>query len=155
MPRVSALFPEREAAAERTEMTQSDDAGRPLVDPSVLDRLREELEEDEGYSTVFVGNFIDYLPHRISRLRLALTTGDLDGAVDAVLSLKTSSQMVGAERLAGLAMDLEKAIRHDSQVEDPAVALPRLAAAYLKPINQCSKQTVQRLQAQRSPGASR
>jgi HPt (histidine-containing phosphotransfer) domain-containing protein len=136
-------------------MTQSDDAGRPLVDQSVLDRLREELDEDEGYCTVFVGNFIDYLPRRIGRLRLALTTGDLEGAVDAVLSLKTSSQMVGAERLAGLALDLESAIRSDSSRSDVAVVLPRLAAAYLKPIDQCSKQTLHRLQAQRSTGANR
>ena len=136
-------------------MTQSDDAGRPLVDQSVLDRLREELDEDEGYCTVFVGNFIDYLPLRIGRLRLALTTGDLDGAVDAVLSLKTSSQMVGAERLAGLAMDLESAIRERLTHSDVAVALPRLAATYLKPINQCSRQTLHRLQAQRSTGANR
>lgn len=155
MPRVTAPFPEREAPAERTVMTQSDDSGRPLVDQSVLDRLREELDEDEGYCTVFVGNFIDYLPRRIGRLRLALTTGDLDGAVDAILSLKTSSQMVGAERLAGLALDLEGAIRSDSAHNDTAVALPRLAAAYLKPINQCSRQTLHRLQAQRSTGASR
>ena len=155
MPRVTAAFPEREAPAERTVMTQSDDAGRPLVDQSVLDRLREELDEDEGYCTVFVGNFIDYLPRRIGRLRLALTTGDLDGAVDAILSLKTSSQMVGAERLAGLALDLESAIRSDSAHGDVAVELPRLAAAYLKPINQCSRQTLHRLQAQRSTGASR
>ena len=136
-------------------MTQSDDAGRPLVDQSVLDRLREDLDEVEGYCTVFVENFIDYLPRRIGRLRLALTTGDLEGAVDAVLSLKTSSQMVGAERLAGLALELESAIRSDSSHHDAAVALPRLAAAYLKPINQCSKQTLHRLQAQRSTGASR
>ena len=155
MPRVTAAFPEREAPAERTVMTQSDDAGRPLVDQSVLDRLREELDEDEGYCTVFVGNFIDYLPRRIGRLRLALTTGDLDGAVDAILSLKTSSQMVGAERLAGLALDLESAIRSDSAHGDVAVELPRLAAAYLKPISQCSRQTLHRLQAQRSTGASR
>ena len=155
MPRVTAPFPEREAPAERTVMTQSDDAGRPLVDQSVLDRLREELDEDEGYCTVFVGNFIDYLPRRIGRLRLALTTGDLDGAVDAILSLKTSSQMVGAERLAGLALDLESAIRSDSAHGDVAVELPRLAAAYLKPINQCSRQTLHRLQAQRSTGANR
>jgi HPt (histidine-containing phosphotransfer) domain-containing protein len=155
MPSATAALPEREASAERTVMTQSDDAGRPLVDQSVLDRLREELDEDEGYCTVFVGNFIDYLPRRIGRLRLALTTGDLEGAVDAVLSLKTSSQMVGAERLAGLALDLESAIRSDSSHSDVAVALPRLAAAYLKPINQCSKQTLHRLQAQRSTGANR
>ncbi|MBT2533068.1 Hpt domain-containing protein [Arthrobacter sp. ISL-48] len=136
-------------------MTQPDDSGRPLVDQSVLDRLLEELDQDEGYFTVFVGKFIELLPARIGKLRLALTTGDLDGTVDAVLSLKTSSQMVGAERLAGLAMDLEGAIRNESQLGDPTVGLPRLAAMYLKPIDHCSKQTLHRLEAQRSSGASR
>lgn len=138
-------------------MAPSDDAGRPLVDPSVLDRLRAELEDDEGYSSVFVANFIDCLPARIAKLRLALTTGDLDGALDAVLSLKTSSQMVGAERLAGLAMDLERSIREDSPRSDPAVLLPQLAAKHLRPINQCSRQTIHRLEAygHRSTGASR
>lgn len=136
-------------------MAPSDDVGRPLVDPSVLDRLREELAEDEGYCTVFVGNFIDYLPVRIGKLRLALTTGDLPGAVDAVLSLKTSSQMVGAERLAGLAMDLECSIRDGAPREEPSVALPRLAADFLRPINLCCRQTLNRLEAQRSAGASR
>ncbi|WP_457965845.1 Hpt domain-containing protein [Arthrobacter sp. D1-29] len=136
-------------------MTQSEEPDRPLVDQSVLDRLRAELDEDEGYCTVFVANFMDYLPHRIAKLRLALTTGDLDGAMDAILSLKTSSQMVGAERLAGLAMDLEAEIRSEARQADVAVALPRLAAGFLKPIDQCAKQTLHRLQAQRSSGASR
>lgn len=136
-------------------MTPSDDIGRPLVDQSVLNRLREELEEDEGYCRVFVGNFIDYLPDRIGRLWRALTTGDLDGSVDAVLSLKTSSQMVGAERLASLAMALEGEIRTEAYDADIAVILPRLAASFLHPINRCSRQTMHRLQAQCSPGASR
>ena len=155
MPHLTASFPGRKIPAERTVMTQPDDSSRPLVDQSVLDRLRAELDDDEGYCTVFVANFIEYLPHRIARLRLALTTGDLDGAIDAVLSLKTSSQMVGAERLAGLAMDLEAAIRDESRQADAAVSLPHLAAAFLKPIDQCSRQTLHRLQAQRSSGASR
>jgi HPt (histidine-containing phosphotransfer) domain-containing protein len=136
-------------------MTPSDDAGRPLVDHSVLDRLREELEDDGGYCRVFVGNYIDYLPHRIGRLQLALTTGDLDGSVDAVLSLKTSSQMVGAERLASLAIALEGEIRTEAYDADVAIVLPRLAASFLRPINQCGRQTMHRLQTQCSPGASR
>jgi HPt (histidine-containing phosphotransfer) domain-containing protein len=136
-------------------MSTSDDAPRPLVDQSVLDRLREELEEEEGYSRVFVGNFIEYLPQWLARLRLALTTGDLDGSMDAVLSLKTSSQMVGAERLAGLALELENEIRAEARHADMTVALPRLAAAYLRPITQCSRQTTHRLQAQCCPGAKR
>ena len=136
-------------------MSASNDGPRPLVDQSVLDRLREELEEDEGYCRVFVDNFIECLPQRIDRLRLALTTGDLEGSVDAALSLKTSSQMVGAERLAGLALDLEGAIRTEARTSDAAVVLPRLAATFLRPINLCGGLTTHRLQAQCSLGASR
>ncbi|HSU47176.1 MAG TPA: Hpt domain-containing protein [Arthrobacter sp.] len=136
-------------------MNTSDDAPKPLVDQSVLDRLRDELDDEEGYSRVFVGNFIEYLPQRLNRLRLALTTGDLAGSMDAVLSLKTSSQMVGAERLAGLALDLENEIRAEARHADMTVALPRLAATFLRPITQCSRQTTHRLQAQCCPGANR
>jgi histidine phosphotransfer protein HptB len=136
-------------------MSTSDDAPKPLVDQSVLDRLREELEEEEGYTLVFVGNFIEFLPQRLGKLRLALTTGDLDGSMDAVLSLKTSSQMVGAERLAGLALELENEIRAQARHADMSVALPRLAATYLRPITQCSRQTTHRLQAQCCPCAKR
>ncbi len=154
MPNVIPRFPEWKTTAERTIMTRSDDAGWPLMDQTVLDRLREDLDEDEGYCRVFIGNFINYLPHRIGRLGLALTSGDVDGSVDAVLSLKTSSQMVGAERLAGLARALEGEIRADGLDADSAVVLPRLAKTFLQPISRCGRQTVDKLQIQCSPGAS-
>lgn len=140
-------------------MGPAEDVSRPLVDQSVLDRLLEELEDDEGYCRMFVNDFITCLPQRISRLRLALTTGDVEGSVDAVLSLKTSSQMVGAERLAGLATELEDEIRTQAPESDVGVVLPRLAATFLRPISQCSRQTTHRLQVQCSaggpPGAKR
>jgi histidine phosphotransfer protein HptB len=135
-------------------MSAATEAPRPLVDQTVLVRLRDELEGDDGYCRVFVENFIAYLPQRIGRLRLALTTGDLEGSVDAVLSLKTSSQMVGAERLAGLAVELEAEIRTQARKADVAVLLPQLAVAFLKPIDHCSRQTTHRLQAQCASGAS-
>lgn len=113
----------------------------PLLDSSVLDRLRAELDDDEGVWSVFVQDFVEHLPHRIEALRLALTTGDLVGAKNAVLSLKTSSQMVGAEFLAGLALELEGSLRPGSSHDDPAVALPRLAAAHLPHIRHCADQT--------------
>ncbi len=126
---------------------QDEGSARPLLDPSVLDRLRDDLEDDEGIWKVFVQNFIAQLPARIEKLRLTLTTGDLKGAIDAVLSLKTSSQMVGAERLAGMALDLEKSLREEDSSADPADVLPHLAAAHLRRIKQCSKQTTYALQA--------
>lgn len=127
-------------------MTPDDDDALRLLDPAVLDRLREELDDDAGVWTVFVQTFIAFLPHRTERLRLALTTGDPAGAMDAVLSLKTSSQMVGAERLAALALNLERALRHDILHAEPSRVLPRLAASHLGEIISCGEQTTYLLQ---------
>jgi len=118
---------------------------RPLLDHDVLDKLREDLTEYDVWR-VFVQNFIAALPLRIEKLRVALTTGDAVGAMDAVLSLKTASQMVGAERLAALALDLETAEREGIRVADPTVALPRLAVDYLQRIKQRAAQTSYALQ---------
>jgi HPt (histidine-containing phosphotransfer) domain-containing protein len=119
----------------------------PTLDQTVLDRLRTELDDDEGLWRSFVQDFITNLPHRIERLRLALTTADMAGAVDAVLSLKTSSQMVGAERLAGMALDVELSLRQEAREGDSAVALPRLAAAHFLRIKTCAQQTEHHLEA--------
>lgn len=127
-------------------MTQDDVNTLPLLDPAALDRLRDELDDDEGVWKVFVRNFIAQLPQRTEKLRLALTTGDLPGTLDAVLSLKTSSQMVGAERLAEFAMGLERLVRSETRHAAPANVLPRLAAAHLKTIMKCSQQTSDLLQ---------
>jgi len=129
------------------------DGDPPLLDPAVFGQFKDELEDD-AFTRIFVESFIDFLPRRIERLRLALTTGDLDGAVDAVLSLKTSSQMVGADRLAGLAAALEDGIRSDATALDPAAELPRTAAAFLAPIKDCGTLTCHSLLAHcRAPDA--
>lgn len=122
-------------------MTQDDGDAPPLLDSSVLDRLHAELDGDEGIWRVFIQDFVAFLPDRIEKLRLALTTGDTAGAVAAVQSLKTSSQMVGAERLSLLAVDLERLIRLEARDGDPAVAMPLLAAAHLKQVKQIALQT--------------
>lgn len=128
-------------------MTNPGSSTLPTLDQTVLDRLRTELDDDEGLWRSFVLDFIANLPHRIERLRLTLTTGDVAGAVDAVLSLKTSSQMVGAERLAGMALELELSLRQAASGDDPAVALPRLAAAHFLRIKTCAQQTDHHLEA--------
>lgn len=137
-------------------MTQYEGHTLPLLDSSVLDRLRAELDDDEGVWSVFVQDFVAHLPARTENLRLALTTADLVGARNAVLSLKTSSQMVGAENLAGLALNVEHSLRSAARDDDPEVALPRLAAAYLLRIRQSADQTaylLERLLLQRRAGA--
>lgn len=127
-------------------MAPEDVNALPLLDQAVLDRLRIELDDDDGVWKVFVQNFIENLPHRTEKLRLTLTTGDLTGAMDAVLSLKTSSQMVGAERLAGLALDLERSLRQESVDAEPDRVLPRLAADRFRQIIRCARQTTYLLQ---------
>ncbi|WP_244292805.1 Hpt domain-containing protein [[Micrococcus luteus] ATCC 49442] len=118
----------------------------PLLDNSVLDRLKLELDYDEGIWKVFIQDFVALLPARIERLRMALTTGDPVTSKDAVLSLKTASQMVGAERLAALAVDLQRAIRNDSPDGPRSIVLPRLAVAHLPRIRQCAQQTTHLLE---------
>ncbi|WP_343224946.1 Hpt domain-containing protein [Paenarthrobacter aurescens] len=146
------------ASQEWPAMTHPADVQLPLVDQLVLERLREELADDgNGYTSVFVANFIACLPRRIERLRVALTTGDWEGSFDAVLSLKTSSQMVGAEQLAFLALKLEAELRSEATLENVMIALPQQAATYLAPINECSKKTLCSLKAQcstRGPAGS-
>lgn len=131
--------------ARETAVTANGNA--PLLERSVLNRLREELDDDEGIWKVFVQNFIALLPERLERIRQALTTGDTRGSMDAVLSLKTSSQMVGAEQLACLAMALEQDLRQDARYVDTAIALPRLAAAHFRGLVMCSQRTTYALQA--------
>jgi HPt (histidine-containing phosphotransfer) domain-containing protein len=117
----------------------------PLLDGAVLQKLQEGLD-DEDVCKVFVQNFIALLPARAEKVRRTLTTGDLRGALDAVLSLKSSSQMVGAERLAEFATDLEHSLRVDTHHAEPARLLPQLAAANIAQITTCSRQTTDLLQ---------
>lgn len=128
-------------------MIRADGHNPPLLDASVLSLLRADLDSDEGVWKVFIENFVAQLPRRVERLRQTMTSGDAEGAMDAVLSLRTSSQMVGAERLAGLALHLERSLRADEAHERPATVLPRLAAAHLRGIQRCAQQTSQLLKA--------
>ncbi|WP_458779762.1 Hpt domain-containing protein [Arthrobacter sp. D3-16] len=127
-------------------MTPTDGHALPLLDPAVLETLRADLDQDEAIWKVFVQNFLAQLQPRVQQIRLTLTTGDPAGAMDAVLSLKTSSQMMGAERLAGLALELEVKLRAEARA-DSGGALPRLAADHLRPIKQCAEQTRHLLEA--------
>lgn len=79
------------------------------VDPAVLARLRLELDDDEGWF-LFLRNFLEHLPRRIDKLRRGLAGADYEVSMDAVLSLKISCQMVGAERLAGIALQLQQSL---------------------------------------------
>jgi HPt (histidine-containing phosphotransfer) domain-containing protein len=129
-------------------MDGQDGFSQPYVDPSVLQTLRCELEPDAEYCTVFVNSYIQQLPRRLDRLRHAVEAMDLDAAMDAVLSVKTSSMMVGAAYLGMLADELETILRHwEPHPEALAERPPRLQLALLESMDACTDQTVAGLSA--------
>lgn len=108
-------------------MNESPHPDRPLVDPAILARLRDELQPGPGICEVFINDYIALLPRRLNRLHQAVECMDLKAAMDAVLSLKTSSLMVGASCLGSLAAELESELR--SAGPGPGTAPP--ASAFL------------------------
>ncbi|MEV7605050.1 Hpt domain-containing protein [Paenarthrobacter sp. NPDC089322] len=88
-------------------MSDYDECTDSLVDPSVLTELQAELGGDQSIVTAFVRNYVAMLPWRVSRLHHAVDNLDMEDAMDAVLSLKTSSHMVGATCMQRLAAELE------------------------------------------------
>ncbi|EMY35353.1 hypothetical protein D477_004976 [Arthrobacter crystallopoietes BAB-32] len=84
----------------------------PLIDPHVLEDLASQLESTTPALT-FAQDFVLAWPGRCVRLSESVAGRDLAAAMDAVLSLKIASTMVGAAKLARLALDLEGEIRGD------------------------------------------
>ncbi|WP_427006578.1 Hpt domain-containing protein [Pseudarthrobacter sp. H2] len=82
----------------------------PLVDPATLQELGAQLD-NPVVANDFARDYARMWDHRYRSLAAALDRGDAAGSLDAVLSLKISSAMVGGLCLAGLAGELEDAIR--------------------------------------------
>lgn len=82
----------------------------PLVDPAVLQDLEDELGRSD-LATNFAKDYVGLWEQREHRLAASLADADRDAALESVISLKVSSTMVGARRLAGLAQVLESAVR--------------------------------------------
>jgi HPt (histidine-containing phosphotransfer) domain-containing protein len=80
------------------------------VDPTALQELGSQLESP-AVAKGFARDYTNMWDRRYRSLASSLGSGDEAAALDAVLSLKTSSAMVGGVRLAGLARELEDAIR--------------------------------------------
>jgi HPt (histidine-containing phosphotransfer) domain-containing protein len=82
----------------------------PLLDLSVLHRLEDELG-DPGIARTFANEYINIWDKRIQHLRRSVEQNDPDAAMDAVLSVRNSSFMVGASRLAQLAAEFQRIIQ--------------------------------------------
>jgi HPt (histidine-containing phosphotransfer) domain-containing protein len=82
----------------------------PLIDAAVLDELEDELA-GTGLAKRFARDYAAMWDQRYSRLAAAVYSQDSESALDAAISLKISSAMVGGVRLAKLAELLETLIR--------------------------------------------
>jgi hypothetical protein len=82
----------------------------PLVDAAVLEELEDELA-GSGLAQRFARDYTAMWDERYARLAAAVDNQDTASALDAVISLKITSAMVGGLRLAKLAELLEAVIR--------------------------------------------
>lgn len=108
----------------------------PLVDPSALQELGSQLDSP-AVAKGFARDYTNMWDRRYRSLASSLDSGDDAAAMDAVLSLKTSSAMVGGVRLAELARELEAAIR---------VGDADLARLLLREVADSGNETVDELQ---------
>ncbi|WP_406637089.1 Hpt domain-containing protein [Pseudarthrobacter quantipunctorum] len=98
------------ASAAGTALQQEAAGLLPLVDATVLDELEDELV-GSGLAQRFARDYAAMWDQRYARLAAAVDQQDSDSALDAVISLKITSAMVGGLRLAKLAELLESVIR--------------------------------------------
>ncbi|MBT2537106.1 Hpt domain-containing protein [Arthrobacter sp. ISL-69] len=87
-----------------------DDVELPLVDLAVLQDLEEQLAHP-AVAQKFARDYATLWSQRHQKLAAALNRQDAAGALDAVISMKIASAMVGGLRLSRLAEQLEEFIR--------------------------------------------
>lgn len=88
----------------------------PMVDPRVLAVLEADVD-DPAVARRFARDYTQMWEARYRRLAAAFEAQDRDAALDVLNSLKISSIMVGALRLAALAEHLEQTLR-DAEFND-------------------------------------
>jgi HPt (histidine-containing phosphotransfer) domain-containing protein len=108
----------------------------PLVDLEALAQLEHQLD-DATPARAFARDYIAYFQDRYLRLVRAVGNHDLADAMDAVLSLRNSSHMVGAARLSAMAAGFESAVT-SADIESARRALPG--------IEQCGLDTIDELE---------
>ncbi len=78
----------------------------PLVCNDTLRELEDSLFGERALCRNFVHRYIAMWPGRFERIQVALAAGNNENAMDAALSLRSSSMMVGAVRLGDLTTEL-------------------------------------------------
>ncbi|WP_343320600.1 Hpt domain-containing protein (plasmid) [Arthrobacter sp. TMP15] len=107
-----------------------------LFCPEVLQSLQEFLGGEKSLCSHFVLLYIDMWPGRFKRIYDAVKAGHREDAMDAALSLRTASAMVGAQRLSELTTE----IIHLLDSGKPTAAIKTLETLQL-----CGTQTMTKL----------
>ncbi|MGJ3192932.1 Hpt domain-containing protein [Paenarthrobacter nitroguajacolicus] len=102
----------------------SEGPGIPALEPCRLQALAEELG-DSRPALRFLSTYLSMLPGRILRISNGLCHHDADASMDAILSLKISSAMVGALETEDQCRAIETMIRED-HFDSAVQALPAL-----------------------------
>lgn len=96
----------------------------PLVDPDVLHDLEDQLDSRDA-ARAFVRDYVAVWDERDGRISSAIARRNQAASIDAVLSLKITSTMVGATQLVSLATALEELLR-EGKLEEAESALPQV-----------------------------
>ncbi|MGP0224880.1 Hpt domain-containing protein [Paenarthrobacter sp. NCHU4564] len=107
----------------------------PILDLAEFQLLEDQLDNPR-IARDFARDFVRLWEARHQTLRTAVEHGDVPAALDAILSLRTSSAMVGGVRLAGLAGQMEEHINNG----DLGQARP-----LLHELAECGESTIQEL----------
>jgi HPt (histidine-containing phosphotransfer) domain-containing protein len=86
--------------------------GTPALEPCRLQTLAEELGDSKP-ALRFLSTYLSMLPGRILRISNGLCQHDADASMDAILSLKISSAMVGALETEDQCRAIETMIKED------------------------------------------
>lgn len=108
----------------------------PLVCTETLESLEDSLDGERALCRSFVCRYIDMWPERFARICDAVTAGHKEHAMDAILSLRSSSLMVGAVQLGDLANEVVKAL----ETGHCSAAAPHLSA-----LRRCGNRTTGQL----------
>lgn len=109
----------------------------PLVAYDVLDALEFEIQDPAIYAD-YIRQNLGMWPARYENLADAIRMSDITTAMDAMQSLRSASQMIGAIRLVDMALRMESAL-HGGKLEEAKALLPSLEACGVATIDQLSQ----------------
>lgn len=116
-----SCLPAREDAGK-----QPHDAPGVFTSNGALDDLRDQLDDDAAVER-FRRNYLELLERRIEEIARSIRVGRTDESVTRLLTLETSSHMVGADELSLRAAALRLAVGH--RQPDTGVLLAELVRA--------------------------